>query len=83
MPIFKRFSAKTSEVLACKMAEQPITQRCTKLLKVLSNNNATDERNWRLSNEALLDAFIVLFDECCSEHLQKDKHVVEFVKKCK
>ena len=65
------------------MAEEPISVRCTKLKRVLDENGRTDERKCRLSNEALLDGFIVLFDECSSEHLQKDKHVAEFVKKCK
>ena len=65
------------------MAEEPISQRCTKLKGLLNENGRTDERTSRLSNEALLDGFIVLFDECSSEHLQRDKHVAEFVKKCK
>ncbi len=65
------------------MAEEPISQRCTNLKGLLNENGRTDERTLQLSNEALLDGFIVLFDECSSEHLQRDKHVAEFVKKCK
>ncbi|CAB4000998.1 citron Rho-interacting kinase isoform X1 [Paramuricea clavata] len=65
------------------MAEEPISVRCTKLKGVLNENGRTDDKTWQLSNEALLDGFIALFDECSSEHLQKDKHVAEFVKKYK
>jgi hypothetical protein len=64
------------------MAEEPISARCTKLKGLLNEIGRTDERTWRLSNEALLDGFIVLFDECSSEYLQKDKRIAEFVKKC-
>ncbi|XP_028400493.1 citron Rho-interacting kinase-like isoform X3 [Dendronephthya gigantea] len=65
------------------MAREPISVRSTQLKEVLNENRRADERTWQLSNEALLDGFIILFDECSSEHLQKDKHVVEFVKKYK
>ena len=73
----------TSRDRVYTMAEEPISQRCTKLKGLLNENGRTDERTLQLSNEALLDGFIVLFDECSSEHLQRDKHVAEFVKKCK
>ena len=64
------------------MAREPISVRSTRVKEILNENCRTDERTWQLSNEALLDGFIVLFDECSSEHLQKDKHVAKFVKKC-
>lgn len=79
---FKQIFFNTSKDLVYTMAEEPISVRCTKLKGVLNENGRTDDRTWRLSNEALLDGFIVMFDECCSEHLQKDKHVAEFIKKC-
>ena len=73
----------TSKARASTMAEEPISTRCAKLRGFLNEIGRTDERTWHLSNETLLDGFIVLFDECSSEYLQKDKRVAEFVKKCK
>lgn len=56
--------------------------KCSKLSKLLSENAGID-CSWRLCRDALLDGFLVLFDECRAEHMQKDKHIVGFVNKCK
>lgn len=36
-----------------------------------------------VSREGLLDALLVLFEECCSDHLMKNEYITNFVKKCK
>lgn len=61
---------------------ESIADKCTKLGELLSEDGRTDD-SWRLHREALLDGFLVLFDECGAEHMQKDKHIAAFVNKCK
>ena len=40
---------------------------------------------WRthIAREGLLDALLVLYEECTQEELRRDKHVSAFVDKCK
>lgn len=61
---------------------ESIADKCTKLGELLSEDGRTDD-SWRLHREALLDGFLVLFDECGAEHMQKDKHIAAFVNKYK
>ena len=35
-----------------------------------------------LNFDGLLDAFILLYNECSSKELQKDKNIANFVKQC-
>lgn len=65
------------------MAES-IATRCAKLNQILSSKNGGRKGASSIfSKELLLDAFMVLFEECQSEDLLKDKNISSFVKKCK
>lgn len=64
------------------MAQDTIFSRCAKLKRILEDNSRTDRKAMSLSEEGLIDAILAFYNECCSEHLQKDKHVAKFVQKC-
>ena len=61
---------------------ETIATKCRRLSRVL-NEDGRPDCSWRCCREALLDGFLVLFDECGTEAMQKDKHIAAFVKKCK
>lgn len=60
-----------------------ISTRCAKLNQIFVGKNVGRKSCGTFTREALLDAFLLLFDECNSEYMLKDKNVSGFVKKCK
>ena len=63
-----------------------ISTRCAKLNQIFAGKNVgrkSSPNGAGFTREALLDAFLVLFEECSSEFMLKDKNISEFVKKCK
>ena len=60
-----------------------ISARCAKLNQLFIGKNAGKKDASAPTREALLDAFLVLFDECNSANMMKEKNVSMFVKKCK
>lgn len=61
-----------------------ISTRCAKLNQIFAGKNVGRKTNGGcFTREALLDAFLLLFDECNSEFMLKDKSISGFVKKCK
>ena len=61
------------------MAES-ISTRCAKLNQIFAGKNVGRKS---FTREAMLDAFLLLFEECNSEFMLKDKNISGFVKKCK
>ena len=51
----------------------------TERLKTLEKIFSEGAQDTALSTEALLDVFLVLYDECSSSSLRKDKNIAEFV----
>ncbi|XP_032899529.1 citron Rho-interacting kinase isoform X5 [Amblyraja radiata] len=69
-------------------AGEPIINRCSRLNlyfqgKISRLCRIQDQSSCLLTREGLVDAILVLFDECTSPELMKIKHVANFVKKYK
>lgn len=65
---------------------ESVSQRISRLNSILSKTiieNKTDNGSTLISREELLDALMLLYDECNNEFLMKDPHIAEFVNKCK
>lgn len=60
-----------------------ISTRCAKLNQIFAGKNVGRKSCGTFTREALLDAFLLLFDECNSEYMLKDKNISGFVRKCK
>ena len=60
-----------------------ISTRCAKLNQVFAGKSVGRKACATFTREALLDAFLLLFDECNSEYMLKDKNISGFVRKCK
>ena len=61
-----------------------ISTRCGKLNQIFAGKNVVRKASSPcFTREALLDAFLLLFEECNSEFMLKDKNVSGFLKKCK
>lgn len=58
-----------------------ISTRCAKLNQIFAGKTVGRKTSGAFTREALLDAFLLLFDECNSEYMLKDKSVSGFVKK--
>lgn len=58
-----------------------ISTRCAKLNQIFAGKNVGRKSCGTFTREALLDAFLLLFDECNSEYMLKDKNISGFVKK--
>jgi serine/threonine-protein kinase MRCK len=54
-----------------------VESRLSELERLLFNSSIKDQTV--LGVEALLDAFIVLYDECCSSTLRREKTIAEFI----
>ncbi|KAJ7374104.1 hypothetical protein OS493_009436 [Desmophyllum pertusum] len=58
-----------------------ISTRCAKLNQIFAGKNVGRKScGDAFTREALLDAFLLLFDECNSEYMLKDKNISGFVK---
>ena len=61
-----------------------ISTRCAKLNQIFAGKNVGRKSSGAgFTREALLDAFLLLFEECNSEFMLKDKNISGFVNKCK
>ncbi|XP_022780494.1 citron Rho-interacting kinase-like [Stylophora pistillata] len=58
-----------------------ISTRCAKLNQIFAGKNVGRKSCGTFTREALLDAFLLLFDECNSACMLKDKNISGFVKK--
>jgi serine/threonine-protein kinase MRCK len=54
-----------------------VESRLSELERLLFNSSIKDQTV--LGVEALLDAFIVLYDECCNSTLRREKTIAEFI----
>ena len=54
-----------------------VESRLNELERLLFNSSIKDQTV--LGVEALLDAFIVLYDECCNSTLRREKTIAEFI----
>ncbi|XP_058238687.1 citron rho-interacting kinase isoform X1 [Hemibagrus wyckioides] len=59
---------------------EPITSRCSRLNQLLQGKSSTYGGS-ELRRETLLDALLLLYQECSSPELMKIKHVARFVNK--
>ncbi|CAF1093687.1 unnamed protein product [Adineta ricciae] len=58
-----------------------VESRLSELERLLFNSSIKDQNV--LGVEALLDAFIVLYDECCNSTLRREKTIAEFIEYAK
>lgn len=78
-----QFDVRWAVCLLLKMTDS-ISTRSAKLNQIFAGKNvARKTSNACFTREAMLDAFLLLFEECSSEFMLKDKNVAGFVKKCK
>lgn len=54
-----------------------VESRLGELERILFNSSIKDQTV--LGVEALLDAFVVLYDECCNSTLRREKTIAEFI----
>lgn len=54
-----------------------VESRLGELERLLFNSSIKDQTV--LGVEALLDAFVVLYDECCNSTLRREKTIAEFI----
>ncbi len=59
---------------------ESVSSRITRLQQLLSGK--TGRKVPLLDKDALLDAMVVLYNECLPEFMMRDKNVSTFVKKC-
>ncbi|XP_060533319.1 citron Rho-interacting kinase [Cylas formicarius] len=65
-------------------SKEPVSVRIARVNSEITGNNIALKRCPLLARETLLDAFQALYDECCSEGLQKyDSNIANFVEKYK
>ncbi|XP_048875200.1 citron rho-interacting kinase isoform X3 [Brienomyrus brachyistius] len=65
------------------VAMDPITSRCTRLNHLLQGKGSlqSQQTDSSMTREGLLDALLLLYEECSSPELMKIKHVAKFVNK--
>ena len=61
------------------MAES-VSSRITRLQQLLSGRSG--RKVPLLDKEALLDSILVLYSECSSDYMTRDKNIATFIKKC-
>lgn len=66
---------KSSDML--ENLNDDVESRLGELERLLFNSSIKDQTV--LGVEALLDAFVVLYDECCSSTLRREKTIAEFI----
>lgn len=64
---------------------EPVSLRNGRLFNSVLTRSGPMQRTtrMRMSQDALLDAFILLYDECNKEITRKDTNVSKFINKCK
>ncbi|XP_071962561.1 citron rho-interacting kinase-like [Antedon mediterranea] len=62
---------------------EPVVSRLTKLNQLIQNKTKDNGLQSILAKEGLLDALLVLYEECHQENLMKNKHISTFVSKHK
>ena len=63
------------------VSDEVITTRLSRLNQLFAGKTSNEVHRALASREGLLDALIVLYDEC--KHLPRNKYVEVFLKKCK
>ncbi|XP_072032843.1 citron Rho-interacting kinase-like [Amphiura filiformis] len=63
--------------------EGTISTRTSHLNQLFLGRTKNNELRSSLAREGLLDALVVLYEECCHDQLRRDKHVAAFVQKYK
>lgn len=66
-------------------SKEPISLRNGRLFNSVLTRSGPMQRTtrMRMSQDALLDAFILLYDECTKDTLRKDMYMTNFINKCK
>lgn len=59
------------------MMNDDVESRLNELERLLFHSSIKDQTV--LGVEALLDAFVVLYDECCNSTLRREKTIAEFI----
>lgn len=60
-----------------EVSKDTIDTRISVINKKIMENNSMISQKW--SKETLLDAFLVLFEECCLDYLKDNKEVANFI----
>lgn len=65
--------------------KEPVTLRNGRLFNSVLTRSGPMQRTtrMRMSQDALLDAFILLYDECNKDTFRKDANISNFLNKCK
>ena len=69
-------------LLYYRYMEGTIATKTSQLNQLFLGRTKNDELRSSLAREGLLDALVVLYEECCHDQLKRDKHVAAFVQKC-
>lgn len=64
--------------------QEPVSLRNKRLFKTVISRSGPMKRStgMKMTQDALLDAFILLFDQCNKGTLRKDPSMTKFVNKC-
>lgn len=62
-------------------SKEPISVRIARLNNLFLGRVGAGNMHY-LGREGLMDALVVLYDECNNDHLKKDQNIALFVEKC-
>jgi len=62
---------------------EPIISKTSKLNQLLQDKLVRGSSTLQINREGLIDALLVLYEECTSDELKKNQYISKFVKKCK
>lgn len=74
--VVDRYSKLLTETMLENLTDD-VESRLSELERLLFNSSIKDQAV--LGVEALLDAFVVLYDECCNSTLRREKTIAEFI----
>ena len=60
-----------------------ISARCARLNQVFSGKYVSKKASRCFTREALIDAFLALYEQCSEGSMRSNKHIASFVQKCK
>ena len=62
---------------------EPITSKILKLDQLLQGKCVRGINAFQITREGLIDALLVLYEECTSDEFKKNQYISKFIKKCK
>jgi citron Rho-interacting kinase len=64
-----------------ELSKDPISVRIARLNNIFLGRVSSGNMHY-LGREGLVDALVLLYDECNNDHLKKDRNIALFVEKC-